>query len=174
MQAVAAMNPPLLCLLGSNENLVGWKEMGLIVWGEIVLIVWEETSLRVRGLELLGKVRAGVEISVLIRLLSEIGTYFMVNIIALPLGCSLVKSSPAIIGELRIKAAAMVAAKIVVNVFFVCPFFISLSPLFFIPLFANAKRVPEREISYHAVIKYVRRILSHNGSAECVHILNTT
>jgi hypothetical protein len=147
------MKPPWPCLLGSNENLEAWGEIGL----------------RVSCLELMEKARAGVEISVLIRLLSEMGTYSRFMIIALPLDCSVEGFSPAIIGELKIKAAAMVATKIVVNVFFVCPFFISLSPLFVIALISNARRVPEREIAYHAVNKHVRGLHLNPESVYCVH-----
>ncbi len=145
MQATAAMKPPWLCLSGLKLNLGVWEETGLIVW--------EVTGRSVSCLELVGKTRAGVEISVLIRLFSEMGTYSRVMTKALPLDCSVEEFSPAIIGELKIKAAAMVATKIVVNVFFVVPFFISLSPLFVIALISNARRVPEREIAYHVVNK---------------------
>ena len=138
MQATTAMKPPWLCLLGSKVNLGFWAEIGLKVWGE--------NGLKVICLELLGKARAEVETSVFIRLLLEIGVYSRFMIIALPLGCTNDGISPALSGEVKIKAAATAAAMIVVSVFFVCPFFISLSPLFFIPLIANARRVPEREI----------------------------
>lgn len=137
MAPTAAMKPPWPCFLGSNENSEVWGEIGL----------------RVSWFSVIGKTREEVEISVLIRLFSDMGTYFRLMTKAFPLDCSVEGFSPAIIGELKIKAAAMVATKIVVNVFFVCPFFISLSPLFVIALISNARRVPEREMSYHTVNK---------------------
>ena len=136
MQATAAMNPLWPCLLGSKEKSGRW--------GETRLIVWEGTGRRVSCLEVGGKEREGVEISVSMRLLSEMGTYSIFMIIAIPSGFPTEMPSLAATDEVKIIAAAMVAAMIV-NVFFVCPFFISLSPLFFIPLIPNARRVPERE-----------------------------